>query len=96
MIFVISLKRWYFKEVGRGGNALIIYDYLKVLMNDGASGQPEWLVALHKMQKLKDLAVEINSPIFTALQVNRSGTTTNKNSNEVIDERNGIIYIWTY
>jgi replicative DNA helicase len=80
------VRRWYFKNVGRGGNALIIYDYLKVLSNDGEKGQPEWAVALQKMQRLKDLAVEIDAPIFTALQVNRSGTTTNKSSSEVVDD----------
>jgi replicative DNA helicase len=80
------IKRWYFKNVGRGGNALIIYDYLKVLAGDGDSRQPEWAIALQKMQKLKDLALSLKCPIFTALQVNRSGTTTNKSSSEVVDD----------
>lgn len=80
------VKRWFYKNVGRDGNALIIYDYMKVLASDSDGRKSEWEVALHKMQKLKDLATTLKAPLFTALQVNRSGTTTNKQSHEVVDD----------
>ncbi len=80
------IKRWFYKHVGKGGNALIVYDYMKVLAGDGDGRSPEWAIALHKMQRLKDLAIELNAPLFTALQVNRTGTTTNKQSGEVVDD----------
>jgi len=80
------VKRWYYKNVGKGGNCVIIYDYLKVLAGDGDGKKPEWQVALDKMQSLKNLAVEIDAPIFTALQVTRAGTTTNKQGSDVVDD----------
>jgi len=80
------IKRWFYKNVGKGGNAFIVYDYMKILAGDSNGKNPEWQTALDKMQKLKDMAVELQVPIFTALQVNRAGTTTNKNAGEVVDD----------
>jgi replicative DNA helicase len=80
------IKKWFYKNVGKDGHGFVVYDYLKVLTSDGNGKTPEWQLVLDKMQKFKDLADEIKVPIFTALQVNRAGTTTNKAAGEVVDD----------
>ncbi len=79
-------KKWYYKNVGALGNGLVIYDYLKVMANERTNNSPEWQLAPDKMQILKTLAEEIDVPVVTAVQVNRSGITTNKTSEEMIDD----------
>lgn len=84
------VKRWFYKQVGVNGNALIVYDYMKVLKSDGDGKTQEWQLALQKMQKLKDLANDLNAPLLTAIQVLRSGSTTNKSSDDVVDDESVI------
>jgi hypothetical protein len=43
-----------------------------------------------KVDMLKKLSEELNCPIITAVQSNRSGITTNKNSSEVLDDESTI------
>lgn len=82
------IKRWFYKNVGKGGNALIVYDYMKVLANDRGKNNraSEWELAGDKMQKLKDVITEIDAPLMTAVQATRAGTTTNRESSEVVDD----------
>ena len=85
------VKKWYFKHCGRNGDAFIIWDYLKPLAVDMMKGsQPEWQVIYHKMQMLKDLAIELNIPIFTAIQLNASATTKGKKMGEMDDSEAGL------
>lgn len=84
------IKKWYFKRVGRGGNAFVVLDYLKPLIKDMKSGVPEWQVIYQKMQLLKDIAIELKIPIFTAIQLNTSASTKGKSMGEVDDSENAL------
>ena len=84
------IKKWYYNKVGRGNPAILSYDYLKVLMSDNMNGQSEWIALNNKMQQLKDTIDEINVPLLTAIQVNRSGITSNRQSSEVVDDESAI------
>lgn len=89
---LISLiKRWYLTECGRGQRALIIYDYLKILEADRNNGQmKEYEMIGDKMNALKECATELNAPLLTAVQINRSGVNSNKQSSEVQDDESVI------
>jgi hypothetical protein len=65
------IKRWYLKEVGRGGQACIIYDYIK-LTGESDYNKKEYELIGEKVNRLKELSVQLNVPILTACQLNRS------------------------
>ena len=83
------IKRWYYGKVGKGNQCVISYDYLKLLLAD-KSNSNEWQGILDKIQYLKDVIDEINSPLLTAIQVNRTGVVTNRQSSEVVDDESVI------
>ena len=82
-------RRWYLKVVGRGNKCLICYDYIK-MMDKLAHNQQEHQLMGDKVDMLKKLAEELDCPILTAVQSNRSGITTNKNSSDVVDDESTI------
>lgn len=88
---VISfIKRWCMKECGRGEKALIVYDYLKILEGDRSSGMKEYELMGDKMDALKTCAFDLQAPLLTAVQVNRSGVNTNRQANQLIDDESVI------
>ena len=88
---VISLiKRWYMKECGRGEKALIVYDYLKILEGDRNGGMKEYELMGDKMDALKTCAYDLQAPLLTAVQINRSGVNTNRQASQVIDDESVI------
>ena len=88
---VISLiKRWYMKECGRGERALIVYDYLKSLEGDRSGGMKEYELMGDKMDALKTCAFDLQAPLLTAVQINRSGVNTNRAANQLIDDESVI------
>lgn len=88
---LISLiKRWYLKECGRGEKALIIYDYLKILEADRGGNLKEYESMGDKMNALKACATELDAPLLTAVQINRSGINTNRPSSSLIDDESVI------
>lgn len=73
------IRRWYFSKVGRGNPALVIYDYVKL----GSSEKIGQNWAEHQqigtmVDKLKRISEEINAPLLTAIQLNRSGEAQGK------------------
>lgn len=80
------VRRWYWSVVGRGNKCLIIYDYLKLTGEKVGANWAEYQAIGEKTNKLKGLSIEIDNPIFTAIQINRSGENTNRNSKEVVDD----------
>lgn len=83
------IKRVYYKEVGRGNDMLLNYDYLKPFDSDNLNS-PEWKVMGHFIQDYKSL---VNNEIpqirgWFSLQVNRLGITNNKSSSQVDDSEN--------
>jgi replicative DNA helicase len=79
------VKNWYYTNVGRGGNALLVYDYLKVLGSDKGSNNnsQEWEKIALKCQKMKNLIDELNCPLLTAIQLNRQGITSGKSGDDL-------------
>jgi len=69
---VISIiKRWYFAKVGRGNPCVVIYDYIK-LTGESDKNKQEYQLIGDKVNSLKELCSELNIPILTACQLNRS------------------------
>lgn len=88
---VISLiKRWYMKECGRGEKALIVYDYLKIVEGDKGGNAKEYELMGDKMDKLKTCAFDLQAPLLTAVQINRSGVNTNRAANSLVDDESVI------
>jgi replicative DNA helicase len=82
-------RRWYLKVVGRGNKCLICYDYIKMI--DKLSGnQQEYQLMGDKVDMIKKLSEELDCPIVTAVQSNRQGITTNRDSSTLIDDESQI------
>jgi hypothetical protein len=78
------IKRWYLKSVGRGNPACIIYDYIK-LTGESDYNKKEYELIGEKVNRLKELSVQLDVPILTACQLNRTaeGSTAIDNSSAV-------------
>lgn len=66
------IKRWYFKEVGRGGKAIIIYDYIKLTGEKISNNYGEYQIIGDKINMLNEVGGQIDAPIWVAMQLNRS------------------------
>lgn len=88
---VISIiRRWHLSRVGRGKKCFIVYDYLKLTGEKTGSNWAEHQVIGDKVDKLKKISEEIDSPIFTAIQLNRSGENQNRRSEALVDDSSAI------
>ena len=88
---IISIiRRWYLTHVGRGNPCLIIYDYIKMTTEKVSQNWAEHQVIGDKINKLKEIGVELNSPIFTAIQLNRSGENQNRRGGDIVDDSSAI------
>jgi replicative DNA helicase len=84
---VISIvRRWYLSVVGRGNQALVVYDYLKLTGEKVGQNWAEYQALGEKTDKLKRVSIEFNIPVLTAIQVNRTGETQGKASSEIVDD----------
>jgi replicative DNA helicase len=82
-------RRWYLKKVKRGGKCLICFDYIK-MMDKLSYNQQEYQLMGDKVDALKKLAEELDCPILTAVQSNRSGITNNREISELVDDESSI------
>ena len=83
---VSVIRRWYFSKVGRGQRCICVYDYLKMTGEKLNQNFGETQLMGEKVDKLKKIAEEINAPILTAIQMNRSGESANRNSANLIED----------
>ena len=88
---IISIiRRWCLKVVGRGNKCIVVYDYIK-LTSEKLSGYWNETQALgEKVDKLKRISVEFDFPLLTAIQLNRSGENSGRNSSDVTDDSSAI------
>lgn len=84
------VRRWYLSKVGRGNPCIIAYDYIKLTGEKVGQNWAEHQAIGEKIDKLKKLSEEINAPIITAMQLNRSGENFNKKSSDVTDDSSAI------
>jgi guanylate kinase len=80
------IRRWYLSKVGRGNQAMIAYDYIKLTGEKVGQNWAEHQAIGEKIDKLKRISEEIHCPIITAMQLNRTGENFNRNSNNVVDD----------
>jgi len=84
------VRRWYYSQVGRGNKCIIAYDYVKLTGERVDRNWAEYQAIGDKIDRLKKLSEEINAPIVTAMQMNRSGETHNRKSSDIIDDSSAI------
>jgi len=82
-------RRWRLKNAGRDGKCMIVFDYIKAV-EKLSGGQQEYQLMGDKVDTLKQLSQELDLPIITAVQNNRSGITTNKSVADIIDDESSV------
>lgn len=80
------IRRWYLSVVGRGKPAIVIYDYLKLTGEKVAQNWAEYQALGEKVDKFKRICLEFNFPFLTAIQLNRSGENSGRDSSNVVDD----------
>ena len=84
------IRRFSYNKVGRDNPFLVVYDYFKPFETHSYN-TPEWKQMGHFMQDIKSfINNELPIPFWAAVQLNRSGITTNKSSEQVDDSENSI------
>lgn len=84
------IRRWYLSVVGRGNDCVVCYDYLKLTGEKLSNHWVEHQALGEKVDKFKRLSEELNYPFLTAIQLNRSGENTNRDSKDVADDGSAI------
>ena len=84
------VRRWHLTHVGRGNKCLISYDYVKLTGEKVDRNWAEYQAIGDKIDKLKKLSEEVNAPLITAMQLNRSGENFNRSSGNVVDDSSAI------
>ena len=84
------IRRWHMKYVGRGNKCIIAYDYVKLTGERVDKNWAEHQAIGEKIDKLKRIAEEISAPLITAMQMNRSGESFNRNSTSLVDDSSAI------
>lgn len=83
-------RRWYLKHVPRGGKCLLCLDYVKMVDTGSSYNKQEFQLMGDKIDALKKLSEELDCPVLTAVQSNRSGITSNKDVSELNDDEGQI------
>ena len=84
------IRRWHMQHVGRDSKCIIAYDYVKLTGERVDKNWAEHQAIGEKIDKLKRVAEEIKAPLVTAMQMNRSGETHNRNSSSLVDDSSAI------
>lgn len=66
------IRRWYYKHVGMGKKAIVVYDYVKLTGEKTTEAMKEYQVIGEKINHLKQLSLDLDFPLLTACQLNRS------------------------
>lgn len=82
------LRRYKFNKIGRENQFIWVLDYLKPF-DELDSNAPEWKTMGKFIQDTKSfLKGEVNTSLWTALQLNRAGVTNGRNSSQLDDSEN--------
>jgi replicative DNA helicase len=89
---VNNLKRFYYSKIGRGNQMIFSFDYIKPSA-DADGNKPEWQVIGDMLNRFKKTIqrdiVQDQKPMismFTSIQSNRAGISTNRNSDAINDD----------
>ena len=89
---VNTLKRFYYAKVGRGNQMVFSFDYIKTT-SENISNKSEWQVVGEMVDKFKKCVQKeiLNDgnpviPMITSVQSNRYGITTNRSSDNIVDD----------
>lgn len=83
-----NIRKWYYTKVGKGNQALVVYDYIKMTGESTSDSNKEYQVIGEKVNRLKELfGSEIKAPLLTAAQLNRGGVS---GKNEAADDETAI------
>ena len=84
------IRRWHMKHVGRGNKCVIAYDYVKLTGEKVDKNWAEHQAIGEKIDKLKRISEELSAPVITAMQMNRTGESHNRNSRTLVDDSSAI------
>jgi len=84
------IRRWHIKHIKKGDKCMIIYDYVKMTGEKVGQNWGEHQAIGDKVDKLKKISEEIQAPLFTAIQMNRSGENQNRRGSELVDDSSAI------
>lgn len=89
---VNTLKRFYYSKVGRGNQMVFSFDYIKTTSENNGN-KSEWQVVGEMVDKFKkcvqkEILHDGNPviPMITSVQSNRYGITTNRTSQNIVDD----------
>lgn len=77
------VRRWYYTHVGRGKRGVVCYDYIKLTGEKVTQQWAEYQVIGDKVNRLKELTIELNLPLLTACQLNRSAESGTDDSSAI-------------
>jgi replicative DNA helicase len=83
-------RRWKMANVKRGESFVLAYDYIKLTGERVGNNWAEYQAIGDKVDKLKKLSEELDCPIITAMQMNRSGENFNRRGGGVVDDSSAI------
>lgn len=66
------IRRWFYKNVGRGNPAMVVYDYIKLTGEKLSESWKEYQAIGEKINHLNEVSNKLNLQLFTAMQLNRS------------------------
>ena len=68
-----TIRKWYYSKVGRGNPAIVGIDYIKLTGEKVGQNWAEYQAIGDKIDQIKKLSEELECPVITAMQLNRSG-----------------------
>lgn len=84
------IRHWYYSKVGRGGKAVVVYDYIKMTGEKSSEAWKEHQIIGEKIDMLKRIAGELNIPVLTAMQLNRTGESKGRKAGAFIEDSSAI------
>ena len=67
------IRRWVLGIVGRGGDCMVILDYIKLLSSDGDANKAEWQIISERVNLLKEFKNISSFPMLLNTSFNLAG-----------------------
>lgn len=90
---VISIiKRWHHKHISRFGGkkkAIICFDYIKLGEENPTLAIKDYVIVGRKVERLKQIATELQCPVITSCQTNRTNEGR-RDSSKIVDDGSAV------